>query len=243
MARSLRREFWNLPNGITLVRIASIPVFLVFTWYESRTNSLVAALIFTAAGATDFLDGWLARRRGLVTVIGKFMDPLADKLVVVSALVMLVHLGRVAAWVVIVIMAREFIITGLRAVASSEGIVIAASQEGKYKTSLQIAAIAFLLLHYRYVVDFGVAAVPVDANVVGTLLLYLSLAFSLWSAGRYLADFIQAVYRKDQLAAAGGAEPTVPETAQRGVERAAGGTAGGAAGSASARAGPTVRGP
>ncbi len=243
MARSLRQEFWNLPNGITLARIASIPVFLVFTWYESRANSLVAALIFTAAGATDFLDGWLARRRGLVTVIGKFMDPLADKLVVVSALVMLVHLGRVAAWVVIVIMAREFIITGLRAVASSEGIVIAASQEGKYKTSLQIAAIAFLLLHYRYVVDFGVAAVPVDANVVGTLLLYLSLAFSLWSAGRYLADFIQAVYRKDQLAAAGGAEPTVPETAQRGVERAAGGTAGGAPGSTSGRAGPTVRAP
>ncbi|HEY6105894.1 MAG TPA: CDP-diacylglycerol--glycerol-3-phosphate 3-phosphatidyltransferase, partial [Anaeromyxobacteraceae bacterium] len=139
VARSLRQEFWNLPNGITLARIASIPVFLVFTWYESRLNSLLAALLFTAAGATDFLDGWVARRRGLVTVIGKIMDPLADKLVVVSALVMLVHLGRVAAWVVIVIMAREFIITGLRAVASSEGIVIAASQEGKYKTSLQIA--------------------------------------------------------------------------------------------------------
>ena len=202
MARSLRQEFWNLPNGITLARIASIPVFLVFTWYESRANSLIAALIFTAAGATDFLDGWVARRRGLVTVIGKFMDPLADKLVVVSALVMLVHLGRVAAWVVIVIMAREFIITGLRAVASSEGIVIAASQEGKYKTSLQIAAIAFLLLHYRYVVDFLVASVPVDGNAVGTMLLYLSLAFSLWSAIRYLVDFIRAVYRKDELAAA-----------------------------------------
>lgn len=229
MARSLKQEFWNLPNGITLARIASIPVFLVFTWYESRTNSLIAALLFTAAGATDFLDGWVARRRGLVTVIGKFMDPLADKLVVVSALVMLVHLGRVPAWVVIVIMAREFIITGLRAVASSEGIVIAASQEGKYKTSLQIAAIAFLLLHYRYVVDFLVASVPVDANVVGTNLLYLSLAFSLWSAGRYLTDFIRAVYRKDELAAAEAARPGPAAGAGH-----AGGTRGGPGKAASA---------
>lgn len=210
VARSLKQEFWNLPNGITLARIASIPVFLVFTWYESRLNSMLAALIFTIAGATDFLDGWVARRRGLVTVIGKFMDPLADKLVVVSALVMLVHLGRVAAWVVIVIMAREFIITGLRAVASSEGIVIASSQEGKYKTSLQIAAIAFLLLHYRYAVDFLVGTVTVDANAAGTMLLYLSLGFSLWSAVRYLVDFIRAVYRKDELAAGGEADPPGP---------------------------------
>jgi CDP-diacylglycerol--glycerol-3-phosphate 3-phosphatidyltransferase len=210
VARSLRQEFWNLPNGITLARIGSIPVFLLFTWYESRTNSLVAALIFVVSGATDFLDGWLARRRGLVTVIGKFIDPLADKLVVVSALVMLVHLGRVAAWVVIVIMAREFIITGLRAVASSEGIVIAASQEGKYKTTLQIAAIAFLLLHYRYTVDFLVGTVVVDANATGTLLLYLSLGFSLWSAVRYLVDFVRAVYRKEELAASGASAPRAP---------------------------------
>jgi len=212
VARSLKQEFWNLPNGITLARIASIPVFLVFTWYESRLNSMLAALIFTIAGATDFLDGWVARRRGLVTVIGKFMDPLADKLVVVSALVMLVHLGRVAAWVVIVIMAREFIITGLRAVASSEGIVIAASQEGKYKTSLQIAAISFLLVHYRYAVDFLVGTVTVDANAAGTMLLYLSLGFSLWSAVRYLVDFIRAVYRKDELAAGGEADPPAPRS-------------------------------
>ncbi len=210
MARSLRQEFWNLPNGITLARMGSIPVFLLFTWYESRTNSLVAALIFVVSGATDFLDGWVARRRGLVTVIGKFIDPLADKLIVVSALVMLVHLGRVAAWVVIVIMAREFIITGLRAVASSEGIVISASQEGKYKTTLQIAAIAFLLLHYRYAVDFLVGTVVVDGNATGTLLLYLSLGFSLWSAVRYLVDFVRAVYRKEALAASGSADPRAP---------------------------------
>ena len=202
MARSLKKEFWNGPNAITLARIGIIPVILAFTYYESRVNSFVAAILYAITSATDFLDGWLARRQNLVTVIGKFIDPLADKLVVVSALIMLVHLGRVAAWVVIVIMAREFIITGLRTIAMSEGIVIAASQEGKYKTGLQLAGISFLLLHYSYPVNFLVETVVVDANVVGTWLLYLSLVLALWSAWKYLADFVHAVYRKDEEAEA-----------------------------------------
>ena len=96
-------------------------------------------MLYAFTGATDFLDGWVARRKNLVTVIGKFLDPLADKLIVMAALVMLVHLGRVAAWVVIVVMAREFIVTGLRTIAMSEGIVIAAGQEGKHKTAFQVA--------------------------------------------------------------------------------------------------------
>ena len=115
-------------------------------------------------------------------MVGKFLDPLADKLIVMSVLIMLVHLGRVPAWLVILILAREFTVTGLRTMAMSEGIVIGAGQEGKYKTALQIAAISFLLIHYKYRVDFLAFAVDVDANVVGTWLLYLSLAFSLWSA-------------------------------------------------------------
>ncbi len=200
MARSLKSEFWNLPNAITLVRMGLIPVFLVFTYYESRLNSFIAALIYAVVSATDFLDGWVARRRGLVTVIGKFLDPLADKLVVISALIMLVHLGRVAAWVVIVIMAREFIVTGLRTIAASEGLVILPSQEGKWKTGLQLAGISFLLLHYRYPIDFLVATVDVDANSAGTILLYLSLVLSLWSAYQYFAQFIRAVYLKDEKA-------------------------------------------
>lgn len=202
MARSLKREFWNAPNAITLARIGMIPIILAFTYYESRVNSFIAAILYAITSATDFLDGWLARRQNLVTVIGKFIDPLADKLVVVSALIMLVHLGRVAAWVVIVIMAREFIITGLRTIAMSEGIVIAASQEGKYKTGLQLAGISFLLLHYSYPVNFLVETVEVDANVVGTWLIYLSLVLSVWSAWRYLADFVHAVYRQDAQAEA-----------------------------------------
>jgi CDP-diacylglycerol--glycerol-3-phosphate 3-phosphatidyltransferase len=200
---TLRRDLFNAPNAITAIRIAMIPVILAFTYYEGRVNSFVAAMLFAVTGATDFLDGWVARRTGTVTVVGKFLDPLADKLIVMSILIMLVHLGRVPAWLVILILAREFTVTGLRTMAMSEGIVIGAGQEGKYKTSIQIAAISFLLLHYKYRVDFLAFEVDVDANIVGTWLLYLSMAFSLWSAWVYIRDFFGAVYAPDQ---EGGAE-------------------------------------
>jgi CDP-diacylglycerol--glycerol-3-phosphate 3-phosphatidyltransferase len=195
---TLRRDLFNAPNAITAIRIAMIPVILAFTYYEGRVNSFVAAILFAVTGATDFLDGWVARRTGTVTVVGKFLDPLADKLIVMSILIMLVHLGRVPAWLVILILAREFTVTGLRTMAMSEGIVIGAGQEGKYKTSIQIAAISFLLLHYKYRVDFLAFEVDVDANVVGTWLLYLSVAFSLWSAWVYIRDFFGAVYAPDE---------------------------------------------
>ncbi len=197
MARSLKKELWSAPNIITLVRIGMIPVFLVFTYYESRLHSFIAALVYSVTAATDFLDGWIARRWDLVTVIGKFLDPLADKLIAMSALIMLVHLGRVAAWVVVLVMAREFAVTGLRSMAMSEGIVIAAGQEGKWKTALQLVAIVFLILHYAYPIDFLVGTGVVDANRVGTVLLYISVFFSMWSAWKYFAGFIDAVYRKD----------------------------------------------
>jgi CDP-diacylglycerol--glycerol-3-phosphate 3-phosphatidyltransferase len=210
VARSFKDEFWNVPNAITLVRIAAIPIFLVFTYYESRVNSFIAALVYAATAATDFVDGWLARRMNLVTVIGKFLDPLADKLIAMSALVMLVHLGRVGAWIVILVMAREFAITGLRTIAMSEGVVIPAGREGKYKTAIQLAGIVFLLLHYRYPVDFLFATYDVDSNRVGTWLLYLSVVFSLWSAWDYIRNFVAAMYRREadarQAAAASEAE-------------------------------------
>ena len=196
MARSLKKELWSAPNIITLVRIGAIPVFLVFTYYESRLNSFIAALVYSATAATDFLDGWLARRKNLVTVIGKFLDPLADKLIAMAALVMLVHLGRVAAWVCIVVLAREFIVTGLRTIAMSEGIVIAAGQEGKHKTAFQVAGITFLLLHYTYPIDAVLFSFYLDANRVGTWLVYVSIFFSVWSAVSYFVGFIRAVYAK-----------------------------------------------
>jgi CDP-diacylglycerol--glycerol-3-phosphate 3-phosphatidyltransferase len=211
-ARSLRREFLNLPNMITLTRIALIPVFLWFTFYESRVDSFIACMVYAVTSATDFLDGWVARRKNLVTVIGKFLDPLADKLIVMAALVMLVHLGRVAAWVVIVVMAREFMVTGLRTIAMSEGIVIAAGQEGKYKTALQLAGISFLLLHYTYPIDAWAFTFDLDANRVGTWLLYISLVFSVLSAFLYFRDFVRAVYREEARAQAGASQGKPPET-------------------------------
>ncbi len=196
MGRSFRKEFLNAPNAITLVRIAMIPVFLWFTYHESRVDSFIAAIVYAVTGTTDFLDGWVARKKGLVTLIGKFLDPLADKLIVMAALVMLVHLGRVAAWVVIVVMAREFAVTGLRTIAMGEGIVIAAGQEGKHKTAFQVAAITFLLLHYTYPVDAIFFSFDLDANRVGTWLLYVSIFFSLWSGWNYFSSFVRAVYPK-----------------------------------------------
>jgi len=193
--RELQKELWSAPNIVTLVRIGAIPVFLVFTYYESRVNSFLAALVYTFTAATDFLDGWLARRMNLVTVIGKFLDPLADKLIAMAALVMLVHLGRVAAWVVILVMAREFAVTGLRTIAMSEGVVIGAGQEGKWKTAVQLVGIVFLLLHYPYPIAlFLFVHANVDFNRVGTVLLYVSLFFSLWSAWIYFAGFMHQVY-------------------------------------------------
>jgi CDP-diacylglycerol---glycerol-3-phosphate 3-phosphatidyltransferase len=223
---AFKQDLWNLPNAITLVRIAAIPVFLVFTFYESRLNSFIAALVYAVTAATDFLDGWLARRMNLVTVIGKFLDPLADKLIAMAALVMLVHLGRVGAWIVILLLAREFAVTGLRTIAMSEGIVIAAGQEGKYKTAIQLAGIVFLLLHYRYPIDFLVVTLDVDANRVGTLLLYASAVFSLWSAVVYTRAFLKVAYGKAASArpvTAGGQAGTPPE-AERASEASGRGT-------------------
>jgi CDP-diacylglycerol--glycerol-3-phosphate 3-phosphatidyltransferase len=224
VARSLRKEFLNAPNAITLVRIAMIPIFLYFTWAESKVNSFTAGIVYAVTGTTDFLDGWVARKTGRVTVIGKFLDPLADKLIVMAALVMLVHLGRVAAWVVIVVMAREFMVTGLRTIAMSEGIVIAAGQEGKHKTAFQVAAITFLMVHYTYPIDAILFSFDLDANRVGTWLLYVSLVFSVWSAVVYFRDFVHAVYGPRPAAAAPGDAPT-----RREPEARAGGGAGGRA--------------
>ncbi|MHB1847038.1 MAG: CDP-diacylglycerol--glycerol-3-phosphate 3-phosphatidyltransferase [Deltaproteobacteria bacterium] len=186
---ALRHELGNLPNLLTLARVAVIPPFVLFTYYADPLHSFLAALIFSLAAATDVLDGFLARRLGLVTVMGKFMDPLADKLIVMAALVMLVRLGRVASVVVILILAREFVVSGLRTIAISEGMVIDASQGGKWKTSLQVTGIASLLIHYTHEVGFLVAQAPIDFDAIGTWLLYLSVVSSYVSAYGYFRAF------------------------------------------------------
>jgi CDP-diacylglycerol--glycerol-3-phosphate 3-phosphatidyltransferase len=193
MAGNLREEFWNLPNLMTLGRIAIIPVFAIFTYWADPLHSFWAAALFSVASITDVFDGFLARRLNLVTVLGKFMDPLADKLIVMAALVLLVRLGRIESGLVIVLLAREFIVSGLRTVAISEGLVIAASQEGKWKTSTQLCAIIALLVHYKYDVNFYFFHATFDFNRVGKWMLVLSLILSVISAVGYFTAFMKGV--------------------------------------------------
>ena len=185
----LREELLNAPNMMTVGRMALVPVFLYLLYYENRHNSFLAAAIYSLAALTDWVDGWLARVSGKVTTLGKFLDPLADKIIVLSALVMLVRLGRAPVWVVVIIVAREFLISGLRTIAVSEGLVIAASQGGKWKTSLQLTGIICLMLHYHFAIDFFVGTVMADFQAVGSVLLYLSLVPGIASAVEYIRAF------------------------------------------------------
>jgi CDP-diacylglycerol---glycerol-3-phosphate 3-phosphatidyltransferase len=185
----LREELLNAPNLMTLGRVACIPIFLALLAYENRRNSFLAAVVFAAAAISDWFDGWLARVSNKVTTLGKFLDPLADKIIVLSALVMLLRLGRVPVWVVVLILARELLISGLRTIAMSEGLVIPASRGGKWKTSLQLSGIVALMVHYHFPIDYLVGTVMTDFHVVGLALLYLSLIPGMASAIDYMRAF------------------------------------------------------
>ncbi|PLX78987.1 MAG: CDP-diacylglycerol--glycerol-3-phosphate 3-phosphatidyltransferase [Desulfuromonas sp.] len=190
---NLRSGLLNLPNILTLGRIAAVPAVVVCLMFDGRTAGMWAAGLFGIAAITDAFDGWLARRWGVVTVLGKFLDPLADKLIVMASLIMLIPLGRVPAWAVFVILAREMVVTGLRAIASSEGVVIAASDLGKYKTIFQMAAIPGLMLHYDYYWLFGLPWEPfhINAHNVGIFYFYLAFILTVWSGGDYLVKFFR----------------------------------------------------
>ena len=165
----------NLPNKLTILRVAMIPFFLVFLLLESIPhNNLWALIVFILASLTDMLDGKIARKRGLVTDFGKFMDPLADKLLVCSALICFVELDKLPAWMVIIIIAREFIISGFRLVASDNGIVIAASWWGKSKTISQMIMIILLI-----------ADIPA-LSVLNTVLIWVALILTVVSLIDYL---------------------------------------------------------
>ncbi|HQD50324.1 MAG TPA: CDP-diacylglycerol--glycerol-3-phosphate 3-phosphatidyltransferase [Defluviitaleaceae bacterium] len=140
----------NLPNKLTILRVVMIPLFLLIlltNWLPDPQKRIIAVIIFALASFTDYLDGYIARKNNLVTNFGKFMDPLADKLLVTSALISLVELGDLSAWIAILIISREFIITGFRLIAASDGIVIAASWWGKIKTVSQMLMIIIVLLN------------------------------------------------------------------------------------------------
>ena len=174
----------NLPNKLTILRVIMIPFFVLTLLYdggENQTLRYVAAAIFIIASPTDMLDGKIARKYNLVTNFGKFMDPLADKLLVCSALICLVELKELPAWMVIVIISREFIISGFRLVASDNGVVIAASYWGKFKTTFQMIAVVLLIL-----------GIP-SLSMVTTAVVWIALVLTVISLVDYIAKNVNVL--------------------------------------------------
>lgn len=189
----------NLPNMLTFGRIVMIPFVLILLDRGGPVDCFWAAWVYAAAAITDFFDGYIARKRGLVSVLGKFLDPLADKLIVMATLVWLAQMGRIQTWVVVLLLGREFAITGLRSIASNEGMVIAAGEGGKSKTALQMVGILCLIVGYPYAISLGFTSLGVvDFVHVGRGLIYLSLFFSITSAAEYVGLFATAVEAKDR---------------------------------------------
>ena len=168
----------NLPNKLTLLRICLIPVFVIVMLSQMNNFFLISCIIFILASITDFLDGRIARKHNLVTDFGKFMDPLADKLLVLSALICMIEYNLVAGWMVIIIVARELTVSILRAIAADTGKVIAASGGGKIKTTRQMIAIILLLIGANYSNETIV--------FIGTIAMYIATIFTLYSGIDYL---------------------------------------------------------
>jgi len=181
-AQNPRRPLiWNLPNLITLFRIAAIPFVVLFLFFPGPLASFLAAFFFSAASLTDLLDGYIARQQNSETPVGKLLDPLADKLLINSAFIMLIPLGRVPAWVVVLIVGREVAVTGLRGIASLEGLAIAASKWGKAKMIFQTISLIGLILHYEYL--------GINFHSLGMLILWVALAITIWSGVDYFIKF------------------------------------------------------
>ncbi len=196
---SLREDALNLPNLLTMGRVAVIPLVILLLDRGSPKDCWWAALVYSAAALTDLVDGWLARRMHVVSVLGKFLDPLADKLLVMAVLIYMVPMGRIPTWAVTLLLARELSVTGLRSIASSEGVVIAAGDDGKSKTALQMAGLLCLILGYPYHLTLGPLDLgEVDLVYVGRALVYVSLVFSIMSALSYTRLFAEAVEAKNR---------------------------------------------
>ena len=177
---------WNIANKLTVLRMIMVPIYvLVFTLVPEPWNRYLAFILFAAASYTDHLDGKLARERNLITNFGKFMDPLADKLLVISALICFVENGQLVGWILIIIVAREFIISGFRLVAASSGIVIAAGIWGKLKTVAQMIMVLLMILNF----DWGWYQVLIQIFVVlSVLLTIISLVDYIWNNRKVLTE-------------------------------------------------------
>jgi CDP-diacylglycerol--glycerol-3-phosphate 3-phosphatidyltransferase len=185
------------PNIVTLFRIATAPFLIWILMYTGPAASWLAAGVFFVATVSDYFDGYLARSYDAVSTLGKFLDPMADKLIVMTALIMLTGMARmphVPAWMVVVLVSREIMVTGLRAVAAAEGLIVAAEELGKYKMVLQSIAIHGLLIHYTYF--------HVDCFAAGMFILWIAMAVSVWSGIDYYVRVLKAL-RPKPVAAAG----------------------------------------
>lgn len=179
----------NIPNLLSISRILSVPLFILLMIDPTPLRALMAGLLFSVASATDWLDGFLARRWGQITKLGKLLDPIADKILITSALIMLIDIKgiNVPAWIAIVIISREFAVTGLRAIASSDGIVIPAETMGKYKTGAQITAVIALLLDYH----LGTGWI----NMIGWIALWAAMILAVYSGVQYFMSYWKQLSR------------------------------------------------
>lgn len=179
----------RVPNLLCLLRIAVTPVVVAILFFPGPIPSLVAASIFFLASITDVLDGYIARLQKSETPVGKLLDPLADKVLINSVMIMLIPLGRIPAWMVALIIAREVAVTGLRGIATMQGLVIAASNWGKAKTVLQTSALMGLLLHYRYL--------GIDFHLLGMFLMWIAFIVTLGSGFDYFFKFYREYLKKN----------------------------------------------
>jgi len=185
-----KRKIINLPNCITMLRISFIPVLFLLLLSPGQTMSLVLAFLFIAVSFTDLLDGYVARKYKIVTTMGKFLDPIADKLVINTAMILMIPIGRIPAWVVAIIIIRDFAVDGIRNVASSAGHIMQASWLGKQKTLCQVFAVSALMIHYPFL--------GADAHVVGTSILFLALVLSIYSGLDYIVKFYRHILAEDR---------------------------------------------
>lgn len=174
-----------LPNFLTLGRLVLVPPIVVLLFFPGKFWSALAAFIFLVASLTDFFDGFIARRLQVESSFGRFLDPIADKVLVTSALIMLIALGRAQAWVVMLIITREVAVSALRAITTSWDTTLKPSPVGKLKAVFQFTAIVPLMIHYTY----NIIGIPIDFHVIGTVLLYVALVLTLWSGVDYFYRF------------------------------------------------------
>ncbi|MDH3566895.1 MAG: CDP-diacylglycerol--glycerol-3-phosphate 3-phosphatidyltransferase [Desulfobacteraceae bacterium] len=181
LQRGQIKNILSHPNSLTLFRVAAVPIIVMLLLFPTRLCSFISALVFTVAAITDFLDGFFARQRGLVSNFGKVMDPIADKVLMSTSLIMLASLRWIPAWIVCIIIGREIAVTGLRNIIAQKGKDVSASSLGKYKTGFQIASIIPLMIHYPYF--------TINFNAIGSLFLWIALALTVWSGADYFIKF------------------------------------------------------